>query len=393
MTSPLLRTLLASSSLLLLGGQGFAQETVEAGDQTLTLHTVVSDLEHPWAIAFISDDEFLVTERNSGALRVGDRDGNLSDPIWEPDDLFRFEGESGRSQSGLFDIQLHPGFDQNQWAYISYSRETDRGAALVVVRGKVMRDDGDDVAFSDVEDVFVMDEDDQDSSGLHFGGRMAFNPSDASLFLSVGERRNISRAQDAGDQAGSVLRMTDSGDAHPQNSSFDTGEDEGEADAYLYAMGVRNIQALAVRPEDGQLWAADHGPDGGDAIRHIVAGSNHGWPFITAGKDYSGAPLGVGREMEGMTSPVHFFDDTIAPSGLAFAPQDGAFDGWAGDMLVGALHGEGLVRVELENDRRADDELIELGHRIRDVRIGPDGAIWMVTDHADGAVLRLTPQD
>ncbi|MGY6661572.1 MAG: PQQ-dependent sugar dehydrogenase [Glycocaulis sp.] len=386
-----LPALLVSSCLAMGGSLALAQERIIAGDEALELHTVITGLEHPWAIAFISDDAFLVTERNSGTLRAGQVDGSLSDPIWEAEDLFRFEGETNRSQAGLFDVQLHPRFEDNGWVYISYSRETDRGAALVVVRGTVAQEDG-DVTFSDVEDIFVMNEEDQDSSGLHFGGRMAFDPSDASLFLSVGERRNISRSQDASDQAGAVLRMTDSGEAHPGNPSFETEEDEGSSDPYVYSIGVRNIQALAVREQNGQLWAADHGPEGGDAIRHIASGTNHGWPFITGGEDYSGAPLGVGEQMEGMTSPVHTFEETIAPSGLVFVPQDSAFGGWAGDMLVGGLYAEGLVRVQLQGDVLADNDLIELGHRVRDVRIGPDGAIWMVTDHAEGAVLRLVPE-
>lgn len=389
--TPLPRAVLLTTCLVFGGTPALAQDVVEAEGQTLELHTVATGLDHPWALAFISDDTFLVTERNSGTLRVGDTDGTLSGPIWEADDLFRFEGETPRSQAGLFDIQLHPRFEQNGWAYISYSRQTERGAALVVVRGTVTRE-GEGVMFSDVEDIFVMKEEDQDSSGLHFGGRMAFDPADASLFLSIGERRNISRAQDASDQAGSVLRMTEDGQAHPQNPSFETEAEEGPSDPYLYAMGVRNIQALGVRPESGQLWAADHGPEGGDALRHIEAGTNHGWPFITGGEDYSGAPIGVGREMAGMTSPVHFFDETVAPSGLVFVPQDSAFEDWAGDMLVGGLYAEGLVRIRLENEALADDELIELGHRVRDVRIGPDGAVWIVTDEADGAVLRLTAQ-
>ncbi|WP_429912681.1 PQQ-dependent sugar dehydrogenase [Glycocaulis sp.] len=386
-----LRTMLLTSSIIFASAPGLAQEAIEAGGQALALHTVATGLEHPWALAFITDDTYLVTERNSGALRSGNVNGTLSDPIWEADDLFRFEGETSRSQAGLFDVQLHPHFEENGWVYISYSRQTERGAALVVVRGTVSREDR-DVTFSDVEDIFVMKEDDQDSSGLHFGGRMAFDPSDASLFLSVGERRNISRSQDASDQAGAVLRMTDSGEAHPDNPSFETEGDGELSDPYVYAIGVRNIQALAMRPGGGQLWAADHGPEGGDAIRHLASGTNHGWPFVTGGEDYSGAPLGVGEQMEGMTPAVHVFDETIAPSGLAFVTAESAFQDWSGNMLVGGLYAEGVVRVQLQGDVLASQQLIELGHRVRDVRNGPDGAIWMVTDHADGVVLRLVPE-
>jgi aldose sugar dehydrogenase len=386
------RATMASAFVLLVVTPAPAEETtVEAQDYTLTVQTVVDGLTHPWALAFISDDQFLVTERDTGTLRVGTVDGSLSDPIWEADDLFHYDGETPRSQSGMFDVKLHPEFEDNGWAYVSYSRQTDRGAAVTVIRGTVNNGEN-GVEFAEVEDVFVMNEEDQDSSGLHFGGRMAFDPADASLFLSIGERRNLERAQDASDQAGSVLRMTEDGQAHPDNPTFATDAENGDPDPYLYSIGHRNIQALAIHPTTNELWAADHGPEGGDAIQHIEAGNNYGWPFITGGVDYSGAPIGVGLAMEGMVSPVHVFEETVAPSGLVFVPEDSMFGEWAGDMLIGGLVTEGVVRVRLEGGQVVDHEAIELGHRVRDVRFGPDGALWMVTDEANGAVLRLSPQ-
>lgn len=391
----LTRATMASPLVLLALSPALGQDTtVETQDYALSVDPVIEGLEHPWALAFISDDQFLVTERNSGTLRVGSTDGTLSDPIWEADDLFRFEGETGRSQAGLFDVKLHPDFENNGWAYISYSRQTEHGAAMTVIRGTVTTGEDGSVEFSDVEDVFVMKEDDQDSSGLHFGGRMAFDPADSSLFLSIGERRNLERAQDAADQAGSVLRMTEDGEAHPDNPPFEVDDPEdGEPDPYLYAIGIRNIQAMAIHPTTNELWAADHGPDGGDQIQLIEAGNNYGWPFITGGVDYSGAPLGVGLSMEGMISPVHVFDETVAPSGLTFVTEDSEFTEWAGDMLIGGLVTEGVVRVRLDGGQVVDEEAIELGHRVRDVQIGPDGDLWLVTDEAEGAVLRVSPQE
>jgi aldose sugar dehydrogenase len=177
------RATMASAFVLLVVTPAPAEETtVEAQDYTLTVQTVVDGLTHPWALAFISDDQFLVTERDTGTLRVGTVDGSLSDPVWEADDLFHYEGETPRSQAGMFDVILHPKFEDNGWAYVSYSRQTDRGAAVTVMRGTVNNGEN-GVEFAEVEDVFVMNEDDQDSSGLHFGGRMAFDPADASLFL------------------------------------------------------------------------------------------------------------------------------------------------------------------------------------------------------------------
>jgi aldose sugar dehydrogenase len=247
------------------------------------------------------------------------------------------------------------------------------------------------VTFTDVEDVFVMKEEDQDSSGLHFGGRMAFHP-DGSLFLSIGERRNLERAQDAADQAGAVLRMTDAGEPHPDNPTFATEEDE-ESDPWLFAIGIRNIQALGMHPFTNELWAADHGPEGGDEINLIAEGNNYGWPFLTGGTDYSGAPIGVGLAMEGMISPVHVFEQTVAPSGLLFVPEGTPFAAWTGDMLIGGMMAEGIVRVRLEGGEVVHEETIELGYRIRDLRLGPDDALWLVTDEDNGTVLRLTPQE
>jgi aldose sugar dehydrogenase len=386
------RAIMAPPFVMLALSPALASETtVESQAHALAVHTVLDGLSHPWALAFISEDRFLVTERNTGTLRVGNTDGSLSDPIWEADDLFRYEGETERSQAGLFDVKLHPEFEDNGWAYISYSRETDHGAAVVVIRGIVATDEN-GVEFTDVEDVFVMKEEDQDSSGLHFGGRMAFDPSDSALFLSIGERRNLERAQDGADQAGAILRMTEDGEAHPDNPSFEAEAENGEPDPYLYSIGHRNVQALTVHPTTNELWAVDHGPEGGDEINLIEAGNNYGWPFITGGEDYSGAPIGVGLAMEGMISPVHVFEHTVAPSEVVFVPAGTAFEEWTGDMLIGGLMTKGVVRVRLEGGEVVQEEPIEFGHRVRDLRFGPEGDLWLVTDEENGAVLRLTPE-
>lgn len=391
---PFLRASFASPLALALALPALAEyDPVETTFVTVAIETVAEGLEHPWGMAFISDDRFLVTERNPGTIRTGTVDGELSEPIWAAEDLFRPEGVTERSQAGLFDIVLHPEFDENGWVYFSYSRETDRGAAVVVVRATVSDDDG-DVTLDDVEDIFVMKEDDQDASALHFGGRMAFDPEDNSLFLTIGERRNMSRSQDATDQAGSVLRMTDEGEAHGDNPEFAVEEDDAndESDPFLFSIGNRNIQALSVHPTTGELWASDHGPLGGDEINLIIAGNNYGWPLTTGGTDYSGAPLGVGTATEGTIAPVHIFEETVAPSGMTFVPEDAEFGDWAGDMLIGGLVTEGIVRVRLEEGSVTDEEMIEIGRRIRDVQVGPDGAIWLLTEHEDGEVLRLTPE-
>ncbi|NAZ36259.1 PQQ-dependent sugar dehydrogenase [Rubellimicrobium sp. CFH 75288] len=374
------RCLGAASAMALLAAPALAlPETVESGGLTLTVETVAAPLEHPWGMAVLPDGSVLVTERNAGTIRRVPAGGELSEPLVTLGDLFRYEGETGRSQAGLFDILLHPDFEENGLVYWSYSRETERGAAVVVQRAE-----WDGEGFGEAEDVWVMQEADQDSSGLHFGGRMAWGL-DGSLYLSIGERRNIERAQDLEDQAGSVLRMTDAGEAPEDNPSWDE-----DANEFLFTAGNRNIQALTVHPSTGEVWAVDHGPQGGDEINLLVGGNNYGWPWTTGGVDYSGAPIGVGPTMEGMTPPVHIFEETVAPSGLTFVWNEPAFEAWQGDMLVGGLQTGGIVRVTLEEGRVAAEEVIALDRRVRDVAVA-DGAIWVITDHEDGELVRLVP--
>jgi aldose sugar dehydrogenase len=364
-----------------------AERMVDTEHYQLRVETIVEGLDHPWGLAFLPDGRFLVTERNPGHLRIGSRDGELSEPVEGVPEIFRFKGETGRSQGGLFDVVLHPEFEENNFVYLSLSKPTERGTGTAIVRGR-LAEDGDAARLEDVQTIFEMNEDDQDSSGLHFGGRMVFHPEDHTLFLSIGERRNISRAQDPDDQAGSIIRIADDGSV-PEDNPF-VGDDD--KDDKIYSWGHRNPQGLAFDPETNALWANEHGPKGGDEIHRIEAGNNYGWPFLTGGTDYSGAPLGVGTERQGMTSAVHIFQDTVAPSGLAF--YTGAlFPEWRGDMLNGGLIAEGILRVRVSNGEVVDEEHIDLGRRIRDVKVADDGAIWVITEHEDGEVLRLTPAE
>lgn len=357
---------------------------VDSVHYRLQVETVAEGLEHPWGLAFLPDGRFLVTERDSGRLRIGSADGTLSDPVEGVPAVFRFEGETGRSQAGMFDVEIHPAFAENGLVYLSYSKPSEHGTGTAISRGRFVEENG-AARLEDVETIFEMNDDDQDSSGLHFGGRMAFNPQDNTIFLSIGERRNISRSQDPEDQAGSVIRVTEDGSV-PDDNPF---VGNAEKDDKIYSWGHRNPQGLALNPETGTLWINDHGPRGGDEINRIEAGNNYGWPFITGGTDYSGAPIGVGTEMEGMTSPIHVFEGTVAPSGLAFYTGD-MFADWKGDMLHGGMRTEGIVRVRIEDGRVVDEERIEIGRRIRDVKIADDGSIWLLTEHADGEVLRVT---
>jgi aldose sugar dehydrogenase len=365
-----------------------AEETFSTDHYEVQIERLAS-VEHPWGLAFLPDGRYLVTERNAGTIRIGDRDGNLSPPISGTPEVFRYAGPTDRSQGGMFHVALHPDFAENGYVYWSFSEPSDEGAGTAIARG-ILVGEGDAPAFEGVEVIYTMNK--HDSSGLHFGGRFAFHPEDTSIYLSVGERRNISRAQDGEDHAGSIIRVMDDGSTPDDNPHLD----DDAVDDLIYAIGIRNIQALAFHPETNDLWAADHGPQGGDEINRIEAGENYGWPFQTGGVDYSGAPLGEGEEVEGMAAPVHIFEETVAPSGLLF--YDGEmFPEWQGHMLIGGLTARALVRVELgENgDEVAEEEwmLQDLDRRIRDVAVDDDGAIWILTEHEDGEVIRLTNAD
>ena len=364
-----------------------AEETLLTDLHEVQIERLAS-VEHPWGLAFLPDGRYLVTERNAGTIRIGDRDGTLSPPVEGTPEVFRYEGPNSLSQGGMFHVALHPDFAENGYVYWSFSDSSREGAGTAIARG-ILTGDADAPAFEVVEVIYTMDP--HDSSGLHFGGRFAFHPDDNSILLSIGDRRNISRAQDGDDHAGSIIRVMDDGSTPDDNPHV--GD---EVDDLIYAMGIRNSQGVAFHPETGELWAVDHGPRGGDEINRIEAGENYGWPFQTGGIDYSGAPLGEGEEVEGMAAPLHIFEETVAPSGLAF--YDGEmFPEWQGHMLIGGLTARALVRVELseDGDEVADEEwmLEDLDRRIRDVIVAEDGAIWILTEHEDGEVIRLTNAD
>jgi aldose sugar dehydrogenase len=229
-----------------------AEETFSTDHYEVQIERLAS-VEHPWGLAFLPDGRYLVTERNAGTIRIGDRDGNLSPPISGTPEVFRYAGPTDRSQGGMFHVALHPDFAENGYVYWSFSEPSDEGAGTAIARG-ILVGEGDAPAFEGVEVIYTMNK--HDSSGLHFGGRFAFHPEDNSIYLSVGERRNISRAQDGEDHAGSIIRVMDDGSTPDDNPHLD----DDAVDDLIYAIGIRNIQALAFHPETNDLWAADHGP-------------------------------------------------------------------------------------------------------------------------------------
>jgi glucose/arabinose dehydrogenase len=358
-----------------------SERTLETERGRVRVETLAR-VAHPWGLAFVGGDRFLVSERNSGRLMLGDRSGRLREVSGAPE-TYRYEGPTNRSQGGLFDIALHPDFASNGVLFLSHSRWTDEGGGTAMTRARLVGADGDAPRLEEAQVIFMMNN--PDGSGLHFGGRLAFDRRDGTLLLSIGDRRNMNRAQDASDHAGSIIRMREDG-SPAAGPRFDGG------DPHVYAIGLRNVQGMALHPRTNELWVNDHGPQAGDEIHRVEGGRNYGWPFLTGGRDYSGAPVGEGTQREGMERAIHIFERTVGPSGLAIY-EGSQFPEWRGDKLHGGLAARALVRTRVENGRVVQEEwmLRELERRIRDVRVHEDGSVWLLTEHEHGEVLRLTP--
>ena len=350
------------------------------------VETIASGLEHPWGLAFLPDGRYLVTERNPGQLRIGTVDGGLSEPVRRVPDVFRYQGPARLSQGGLFHVAVHPQFEDNQFVYLSFSQPSSEGGGTAIARGRLNEDD-DTPRLDDVEIIYSMNV--HDSAGVNFGGRFIFEPGTNHIILSVGDRNAMARAQDPKDHAGSLIRITDTGDVPSDNPFIG----ETVRDEKIFALGLRNAQGLAIDQRTGNLWASDQGPLGGDEINLIKPGRNYGWPLQTGGVDFSGAPIGRGAIVEGYEAPAHIWETRVLPSGLSI--YDGVkFPMWQGDLLHGGLHAHGLLRTRIANGKAVSSEVMLTGfnRRIRDVAIDSKGAIWLVTDHEDGEVLRLTPE-
>jgi glucose/arabinose dehydrogenase len=348
-------------------------EAISSEEHDLRLVTVAVGLEHPWSLAFMPDGGMLVTER-PGRLRVI-RDGQLA-----PEPVAGLPEIAAGGQGGLMDVALDPDFADNGLIYLSYAAESLFQRGTEVARARL-----DEGQLVDLE--IILEAGPKSRGGRHFGSRLTFGP-DGMLYVTAGERGDPDRAQDLDDLAGSVIRIATDGTVPPDNPFV--GRDGARAEIYSY--GHRNPQGLAVHPETGALWSIEHGPRGGDELNLLSPGANYGWPVITYGESYAGFPIGEGTSKPGLEQPLRSWVPSISPSGLAFYTGD-AFPAWRGDLFLGALSGRALVRLELDGDRVVHEErlLEDLGARIRDVRSGPDGFLYLLTDHPDGKLLRLEP--
>ncbi len=359
------------------GGDMPAQDFEAPDIGRVDVVTVVSGLEHPWGLAFLPGDEVLITER-AGRLRIV-RGGQL-----DPSPVAGVPEVWANGQGGLLDVAIHPGFNENRWVYLTYSKPGDGNQATTALARGRLADDGS--RLEGLEDLFVADA--WTGAGVHFGSRLAFSP-DGHLFMSIGDRGDMDAAQDRSNHQGTILRLNDDGTV-PADNPF-----VGEAGVLpeIWAYGIRSPQGLAFHPETGALWETEHGPRGGDELNVIEPGRNYGWPVITYGINYNGRQIGDGiTEAPGMEQPVHYWVPSIATSGLTIYAGD-RFPAWRGSAFTGGLAGTQLARVGLEGTTSTGVEVLleSRGERIRDVRTGPDGFIYLLTDQARGALLRLEP--
>jgi glucose/arabinose dehydrogenase len=365
------------SGALVVQGQAQAPRspTPAPVKSAVRVETVASGLENPWALAFLPDGRMLVTER-PGRLRLVGRDGRVSEP------LAGVPAVQARGQGGLLDVALDPDFANNHLVYLAYAEPGEGGTAgTAVVRGRLGE--------GGLEDVQVIYRQQPKVRGAnHFGARLVF-ARDGTLFITQGDRYDYKeQAQDLSSGLGKLVRLNPDGSV-PRDNPF-VGRSGARPEIWSY--GHRNIQSAAIHPQTGQLWTVEHGARGGDELNRPEAGKNYGWPVITYGVDYSGAKIGEGTAKPGMEQPVYYWDPVIAPSGAVFYTGE-VFPEWRGSLLVGSLRPGLLVRLTLEDGRVTREEryLGDLGARIRDVRQGPDGAVYVLTDSRDGRLLRLLP--
>ena len=342
---------------------------------TLKAEPLIEGLENPWAVALLPDGSALITER-PGRLKLY-KDGTVTEVTGIP-------AVSAEGQGGLLDVAISPDFKRSRTVYLSYAEPREGGNGTTVARMQ-LADDG-----ASVDNVIVLFRQQPTYDGTrHFGSRIVPNP-DGTLFVTLGERSDVpirDSAQDMSNHLGKLVRIGRTGDV-PADNPF-VGQDGIQPE--IYASGLRKVQAATLDAED-RLWTIEHGPQGGDEVNRPEAGKNYGWPVITYGEDYSGAPINEGiTAKDGMEQPLYYWDPVIAPSGADF--YDGPlFADWQGDLLIGAMNPPALVRLKLDGDKVVGEERFdpEIG-RIRDVQVAKDGAIWVVTDDPEGGLYRLTP--
>jgi aldose sugar dehydrogenase len=374
-------TIVAALGLALTAASAAAQITKAPPQQSprpVKAETFAKGLVHPWGLAFLPDQRLLATER-PGRLRLLSKEGEVLSPISGVPEVY------ASGQGGLLDVALAPDFASSHLIYLSFAEPRGGGKnGTSVARGRFVATDRGG-RLEDVQVIFRQEP--AYASSHHFGSRLVFMP-DGSLFVTAGERfSQRDEAQNPGNHIGKLMRLLPDGSAYAGNPKLPGWRPE------VWSIGHRNVQAAALNPASGRLWTIEHGARGGDEVNIPEAGKNYGWPVISYGRNYDGSKIGVGTHKAGMEQPVYYWDPSIAPSGAVF--YTGAlFPDWKGNLFVGALAGQALHRLVLDGDKVVGEEILlpDLGARIRDVRQGADGALWLLTDEAQGRVLRVVPR-
>jgi aldose sugar dehydrogenase len=363
----------------LSGSVRAADTTFNSSAGKLSLQTIADGLVHPWSLAFLPDGRMIVTER-PGRMRVVARTGELSPALGNVPKVY------AQSQAGLMDVLLARDFDTTQTIFVCYAEPADGGGRIAVMRARLIADETPRLEDTSI----IFRQKGPVSRGLNIGCRMV-QAADGNLFVTLGDHFGPKDfAQKLDNHIGKIVRITSDGAAPPDNPFV------GRQDALpeIWAYGLRNAEGLGFNPSDGKLWEQEHGPMGGDEINIIEKGHNYGWPLVSYGVNYDRTPVGSGKTtMQGVTDPIWHWTPSIAPSGMAFYTGD-RIPSWKGSLFNGALKSEFLSRLELKGERVVKEErlLQNLHERIRDVRQGPDGALYLLTDNSSGRILRIAPE-
>ncbi|EKN4924570.1 PQQ-dependent sugar dehydrogenase [Yersinia enterocolitica] len=362
---------------LLLLSVFISASAIAAPTSTVTITELQNGLDHPWSLAFLPDnEEILITER-SGQLRLWQQGKPLSEPLKGVPAVY------SKGQGGLLEVALSPKFAQDRRVYLSFAEEGKDGKAGTAVGYGRLNPQG-----TAVENFTVFfRQQPKLSTGNHFGGKLAFDKQ-GDLFITLGENNQRLTAQDLSLHQGKIVRLTPDGKV-PKDNPF---ANQSPARPEIWSYGHRNPQGLALNPWSGVMWSNEHGPKGGDEINIPIAGKNYGWPLATHGVNYSGLPIpeAKGTHVDGTEQPVYYWEKSPGISGMAFYDAD-RFPGWQDSLFIGTLAQKELIRLQLDGDKvMAEERLLgDRGERIRDVRIGPDGYVYLLTDESDGKLLKV----
>lgn len=344
----------------------------------IVVERVARGLEHPWGLAFLPDGRMLITER-PGRLRIMEASGTLSEPLRGVPEV------AARGQGGLLDVALDPDFADNAIVYLSYAKPAGstpgapRGSATTALgRGRLVEG-----GIEGFEDIFVQRP--WVSGNLHFGSRIVFTP-DERLILTLSDRFQFDPAQDLTNTLGTIVRINPDGTI-PEDNPF---IGRADVDPAIWSYGHRNIQAAALHPETDELWVAEFGPMGGDELNRPEGGKNYGWPLVSWGNHYDGRPIPDPPTRPDLEDAVRHWSPAVSPSGMCFYTAD-AFPAWRNSALIGGLSGQVVVRLDIVDGRVVEEERLPMRARIREVAQGPDGLVYLLTDHPQGEVWRIRP--